>query len=457
MSLPMHRARPFRHQQRGAAALAVSLLLLFGMTVLAFFANRNMIFEQRTSANQFRSTKAFEMAEAGLEWAVAQLNSESTLNVAPSCVVGSGTALSYAERYLAMDNDRFLPVASTTRRLSACRIASNGAVNCTCPAAGTAPSLGSNDEPRFLVEFLTGPTPWTVHVISRGCTNAGAFCGDTGTADGTAVVRAMYSMAPAFPSAPGAGLITGANASTGGNLTVINKDPKSNGVTINSGNVVNLGTATSAISLDGTPARASVLDNDPALRDLTNAPGDTDGNLFFRSFFNDSIAEYQSSLKTYILTSGTCPASATGRCSTCGSAGDCAAKLGAAYSGSGNFERFWLDTPIDLGTANDTGVDNTYGSATRPLQIASSSNISFSGNITAYGLFYAATASADDLYEPVGVGNVTVFGAIASRGSFTKGNGNMRLIYDANLFNPTQSRGLVVRLPGSWRDALGEL
>jgi Tfp pilus assembly protein PilX len=53
--------------QQGAATLVISLVLLFGMTVAAFFANRGLIFEQKTSANQYRSTRAFEMAEAGLE------------------------------------------------------------------------------------------------------------------------------------------------------------------------------------------------------------------------------------------------------------------------------------------------------------------------------------------------------------------------------------------------------
>ena len=63
-----------RFHQRGAVALVVALVLLFGMTLIAFFANRTMIFEQRTSANQYRYTKAFEVADAGIEWAIARLN-----------------------------------------------------------------------------------------------------------------------------------------------------------------------------------------------------------------------------------------------------------------------------------------------------------------------------------------------------------------------------------------------
>ena len=63
-----------RLRQRGAASLVVAMILLFGMTMVAFYANRGLLFEQRTSANQYRATSAFEVAEAGLEWATARLN-----------------------------------------------------------------------------------------------------------------------------------------------------------------------------------------------------------------------------------------------------------------------------------------------------------------------------------------------------------------------------------------------
>ncbi len=42
--------------QRGAAALVVTMLLLFAMVLVAAFANRHLVFEQRSAANQARST-----------------------------------------------------------------------------------------------------------------------------------------------------------------------------------------------------------------------------------------------------------------------------------------------------------------------------------------------------------------------------------------------------------------
>jgi Tfp pilus assembly protein PilX len=60
--------------QRGAAALAVVMVLFFVISLVAAYASRNLVFEQRASTNQYRSTLALETAEAGAEWALALLN-----------------------------------------------------------------------------------------------------------------------------------------------------------------------------------------------------------------------------------------------------------------------------------------------------------------------------------------------------------------------------------------------
>src|SRR5213595_1369866 len=89
-------------KQRGAASLVVAMVLLFGMTLVAFFANKSMLFEQRTSANHYKATKAFEMADAGVEWAIARLNDPIKLITAPSCtaVVGAAAGVSFRDRYV---------------------------------------------------------------------------------------------------------------------------------------------------------------------------------------------------------------------------------------------------------------------------------------------------------------------------------------------------------------------
>ena len=65
-------AHPRGRTQRGAASLVVVMVLFFIITLVAAYTSRNLLFEQRTSANQYRSTLAFETAEAGIEWALAR-------------------------------------------------------------------------------------------------------------------------------------------------------------------------------------------------------------------------------------------------------------------------------------------------------------------------------------------------------------------------------------------------
>jgi hypothetical protein len=458
-----HRIRP-PSLERGAAALAVSLVLLFGMTVIAFFANRGMIFEQRTSANQYRSTKAFEMAEAGLEWAVAQLNKEGAIAAAPSCAPSTLAANEeFARRYLTIAAGGLGVVANGRPAGS---IASNGSVTEQCPAPGNNATLGNDSEPRFRIEFQSvASDPWSIRIIAHGCTNAGTPCdlGSAATPDGVAVVTAIYKMKPAVPLAPGAGLVTGGAASVvTGSMSVINEDRVSNGITINSGSLIDLGSGTNVYTIAGSPPQASVLDNDPSLRNLANADGT--GDIMFQSFTGQTFAEFRDSSDVWVITRGTCPASAAGRCSTCTGDLDCGSKLMAAYTDN-RYEKFWADTAttrIEFGMSNrpassTANPDRTFGTAARPLIIGSLSNVDFRGAITAYGLFYAATASATDNYTVVGTGNATVVGSIVTRSDFSKGAGTMNLIYRADLFSPSLDFGTMIRVPGSWRDSLNEL
>ena len=49
--------RVMHQTQRGAATLVVVVLLYLAMALIVVFTNRSLIFEQRTSANQYRSTQ----------------------------------------------------------------------------------------------------------------------------------------------------------------------------------------------------------------------------------------------------------------------------------------------------------------------------------------------------------------------------------------------------------------
>ena len=84
--------------QRGAASLIVVMLLFFVLSLTAAYTSRNLIFEQKTSANQSRSTAAFEAAEAGIEWTLAMLNGGTVSDACANLVGGT----SFQQRYVAI-------------------------------------------------------------------------------------------------------------------------------------------------------------------------------------------------------------------------------------------------------------------------------------------------------------------------------------------------------------------
>ena len=439
--------------QRGAVALVVALVLIIGMTMVVFYANRGMIFEQRASANQYRATRAFELAEAGLEWAVARLNDDLFINSACANpgVNGNPVTNTFRERYLAVSSGATASFVINTSNPphAACSVDAGGVATCSCPASGTSPTLNAPADGRFSVRFGTDPggDPLAIEIVSYGCTNEGAPCdpGSTATPDATAVVRALYKVRSKFPSVPGAGLVAGSAATAGGNLNVVNLDVKSNGITINSGTTVELGSGTNVYTLPGTPPRASILDNDFALTALTRA--DDNGDLYFQSFFGETQAQYQNNPQTWIITGGSCGSRV--RCTSCSTAAGCGSAVSSAIDNG--VVQFWAETPVQFGSGNLPAV-GTLGTAARPISFAGSSGIELRSNITAYGLFFVATATATDNWDYNGSGTAKVYGSIVSRGDFVKGSGTLDVIYDANIFRAGESTGVLVRVPGSWRD-----
>lgn len=66
--------------QSGAATLLVAIILLIGITLIALFATRIGILDQKISGNEYRHKEAFANAEAGLEQAASYLRANPTLH-----------------------------------------------------------------------------------------------------------------------------------------------------------------------------------------------------------------------------------------------------------------------------------------------------------------------------------------------------------------------------------------
>jgi Tfp pilus assembly protein PilX len=202
------------HSQRGGAALIVTLMLFLALSLAALALNRHLVFEQRSAANQARATQAFEAAEAGLEWAQAQLNDPERIGA--DCKPSSDTtATSFRQRYLSIDR---VTGAVTPSAVRASCVRTAAGWSCSCPASGpvvlTAPA-GNALAPVFSVRFEPGPRAGTMHLVSNGCTALAGACapGSAGTPDAAAHTEATLTLFAGLRTPPAAAL-TSRNAPT---------------------------------------------------------------------------------------------------------------------------------------------------------------------------------------------------------------------------------------------------
>ncbi len=438
---PPHTPRP--GTQRGAAALIVVMLLFFIISLVAAYAGRNLIFEQKTSANQYRATQAFEAAEAGLEWALAMLNG-GRIDTACSPPSPVNNALpSFRQRYLNIDADgNYAPrlwADNITRERPSC-VQSDAGWNCSCPT-GAAPTpvipAGTATRPAFRVcfEVVDPAQPGVVRVVSTGGTTFATVdrpCQEGGEGTGgeaAASVSVVVALSSALPTPPSAALTAKGNLSiTGTSVTLVNTDAQTNGVTTQVGGTLAVVSGDfTRHSLPGTPEnRSSIVDTH--LGSLTPAQ-------VFTSQFHMPMTTYKGQ-----------PATVRVDCSS-----DCANRLLQAVQGNPG-RIVWVDSNLTL-SAN---VDD-LGTEDEPAIIVVDGDISITGNLSIVGLLY-------------GQGNISIIGtSLDVRGAVVAAGNILRVGTTTTIeYNPPHSvqptlippvlthlrlgSGSLVRVPGSWRD-----
>ena len=411
-----------KNSQAGGATVVVTLILFGIMTLVAAFANRNHVFEQRASANQYRSTKAFEAAEAGLEWATAMLNNPRPSNDA--CKEDAAGTANFRERYVATDiRTRLLSPVTTsvsghTASLQAACIKQGDSWTCACPTSGS-PSLsaaGADDSPAFLIEFKADTQPGTIEILARGCTSfAGECAGGSGKADASAHVQMTLGTLPAIRILPLAALTAKDAVSTG--VTAIgfhNADASSGGVAVHAGRSV-LAANARWTTAPGGMADSAVVENDAALNALP-------AERFFASFFGIGKPLWKQQ-----------PGVTPLRC-----AADCADALTASIHAG--HRMIWIDGDIDLSGAVSIGTRD------RPVMIVATGAARLAGPVQVHGVVYAASLSWR------GAAGGLLRGAAISESTFDA-DSLADLIYDPTLLNTlATSAGSFARLPGSWKD-----
>lgn len=449
-----------RHQ-RGAAALIVVMLLFFVISLVAAYTSRNLIFEQRTASNQYRSTQALEAAEAGLEWAVAQLNAgRVNASCTPSTSDTEATHLSFRERHLTVDaatgtlTPRLADVALLEAVRGGCVFNGTGwACACSLPnqTASALPTVtASGVKPAFIVQFqqptaLAAGRPQVVELQSNSCTRADpdpngclqftVLRGATG--DGVAAVRTLVTLRSAITSLPAASLTLGGSLSalpTGGTLTLRNLDTGSNGVTLHTASAAG-GVPTTGlvrVGLPGVRPANTMVAGDATLAPAAQGDFSADDRRFALFFgMRPSTYSRQPGLPTLDCTAG------------------CSATEINTLLLRNPGRAAWLRG------AGTVTLDTNVGAAGTPALLIVDGDIEMASGVTVRGLVYQRAKAGGGASSWTLSGNSTVEGAVVVEGDLTLGgsSGGLTVNYAPALLRQLHvSYGTYVKVPGAWRD-----
>ncbi len=403
--------KPQAHQ-RGGATLTVALVLALLGLLSVGFVHRGLVFEQRTAANQQRASQAFEASEAGLEWALAMLNSNERVDdqCLPTDTVGANT---FRERLAER-------AASSQAMQAACAHASKGWV-CHCPSSGAAtrPTAGAATA-GFGLRLQADAHLSQVELQSSACIGTTASCaeGSEERPDAVTQTQVVVARIPGLGLAPSAALTVRGDADLSGSFIGIHHTrADGSGVTVHAGGAIDTGTARLSSS-PGAPAQASVLDLDPKLATLNSAS-------LFANVFRLSRTAWREQ-----------PAAVRVDCETA-----CDQALAQAIGSGVKNPLVWLNGGLHL------SQPAMFGTPQRPVLLVVDGPVRFDAPVVIHGVVYGTSSQWADS----GAGT-QIHGAVLIDTLFAPG-GNTDIHHDADVIERLrQHAGSFARVPGSWRD-----
>lgn len=426
-----------RRSERGLATLTVVMILFFVMALVAAYTNRNLIFEQRISANTYRAARALEAADAGVEWTVAMLNSG---RVDAACQPSTDANDSdFRRRYLA-DDDQTSGMGGynvvwggnlADAMFPAC-INRDGALSCICPsAANRNPAIGVPADgigSAFATSFIlpgNAVRPGTMQFATRGCASPGtggsacfAQTDDPPRVDSLSGAFTTVGLVRALPLAPAAALTAGTTIdASAGELRISNTDAQ-RGLTAHSGGALVLGGA--GVHQFVGPAGSS--DDGRLAGDTTLAQLSAGANeAWFRAMFGMASATFQRQ-----------PATQRVVCAN----GCASADLVNPVAGHPR-NPIWVGGDLTLDAAGALGSD------AEPLMLVVGGTLTIVADVRITGFVHANRI----VWSAAGA---SVKGAMATTTSVTATT-RATLAYDRGVMDLIQWRyGSFVRVPGSW-------
>lgn len=435
----MNRTLAYR-REGGAATLVVVMMLFLVMALLAAYANRSLLFEQRIAGSYSRASLAQEVAEGGVEWALAQLNGPAT-DAACKPVAANGKR--FVDRYLQVDPaDRSFKLPKKYSKLMAdcTRDVSNEGWACRCPdipdgsTRTKANAMGGNAlTPSFGIQVMapSAPSPalrnGTLQLRSVGCTSSVVDDCLGGSTNQLQRSQAQYAqvyftttiaLVSAVRSPPAAPLIVkGDLAMTGAGLGLHNTDARS------AGSLLAIGGAWSGMndarleSVPGTALDQTRVQNDGTLHSTAAAD-------VFKMFMGAAPARYRHH-----------PALREVACN-----GDCAGALEEAYAAGKRM--LWVDGPLMIGS------NKTLGSITDPVLIVAK-DVVLDGPFQLNGML---VAQGDLAWHNTGGLSSLINGMVLVTGGMQT-DGAMDIVYQQTIADQLRNRiGSFVRVPGGWID-----
>lgn len=432
----------------GMATLTVVMVLFFVMALVAAYANRNLLVEQRVSTNSYRAERASAAAESGIEWTIALLNrGRVDIQCQPSSNSGD---LSARERYLNRGASGIvMPVAVAGKILGpSCAIASTQFA-CACPTSGVPDPVPhavqswpiNSPASAFRATITDMNLPVGTDVPAglimlevQGCGSPGQ--GNTGCAstdptvrspqvDGFGRVRVFLGLMQALPQVPTAALTAGQTITATDTLTVANADPAT-GLSVRAG--VSITAATSRYAGPAGSSDAGVLNGDASLSGLVPTAQDRfkANDRLFRATFGLDAPTYRRQ-----------PAVVRIACGNAGCSMDDLETAIARYPGL----TYWFDGDLNLSSVPTGPV----GTATHPLMVIVTGNLTVSAAMDLTGFFYASRID----WTGGGAG-ASLRGALMAAETF-QADVPATVAYDAGVLQTIRLYyGSFVRVPASW-------
>jgi Tfp pilus assembly protein PilX len=418
-------------RERGAATLVVVMMLFLVMALLAAYANRSLLFEQRVSGNFFRASASLEASEAGVEWTLAQLNGTA---VDAACKPVSNGGRRFADRYLTIDTDdrRITSTSSDATGIVDCaRDVASDAWICRCPDASVAHTprtaiVGGEQSPSFGIVIRGGARGGILKLEVTGCTTSalddcrGQAVNLSKEQISRSLLQATIGLVSAVRSPPASPLVVRGNVvSTGAGLGLHNTDARSSGMLAALG-----GNWTGMIdgrleSVPGTSVGQTVVQADSTLQ------GTSDAEAVFKMFMGASSTKYQEHPSLRQLSCD----------------GDCAETIDTAYKAGQRI--LWVDGTLSVGS------NKVLGSINDPLLIVASGKVTLDGPFQFNGMLVALS---DVDWTNAGSAPSVVNGIVLVGGTLTT-SGRMDIVYQQAVADQLRNRmGSYVRVPGGWID-----